>query len=147
MLMRYDPFRDMLAIQERMNRLVDDLFHRTEVEPDNAMVEWKPLADVFEDDNHVVISLDIPGMKKEDITITVENNTLIVRGERKLEKEEKKKNYHRLERLYGTFSRSFNLPGTVDTSDIRASYQNGSLELQLPKREEAKPRAISVKVG
>jgi len=147
MLTRYDPFKDMIALQDRMNRLFDEFFRRSEIGPESASAEWKPLADVYEDGNEIVLSIEIPGVNKDNIKVTVENNILTVSGERKQEREEKKENYHRIERAYGSFSRSFSLPNTVDSNNIKASYKNGVLELVLPKKEEAKPKAINVKVG
>lgn len=147
MIMRYDPFRDMMTLQERMNRAFDDFLNRSGREPENAMVEWRPLADIFEDDNNVVISLDIPGMSRDAIHVSVENNVLTVKGDRLLEKEDRKKNYHRVERAFGSFSRAFSLPNTVNAEEIKASYVNGVLEISLSKREELKPRSIAVKVG
>lgn len=146
MVFRYDPFNTMLTIQDRMNRMFDDYMQRPEREPENAMVEWRPLADVFEATDRVVISLDVPGVPKEAIQVAVENNILTVRGDRQLDKDDKK-NYHRLERAFGTFSRSFNLPATVNPERVTANYQNGVLEISLPKKEELKPRTVDIKIG
>lgn len=145
---RFDPFRELAAMQERMNRIFGDLYARR---ADDDMVlrgDWIPPVDIYENENHeIVIQAELPGLKREDIDLRVENNTLSLRGERKRLPEIKDEQYHRVERVYGTFSRAFSLPATVDTARVRAEYKDGLLTVVLPVREEAKPRQIQVQVN
>jgi HSP20 family protein len=106
-----------------------------------------PPVDIYEDENKLTLKLEVPGIEEKDLDVRLENNTLTVRGERKLEQEEKEENFHRIERRYGAFSRSFTLPNTVDVENVRANYENGILRLELLKRAEAKPKQIKVSVG
>jgi HSP20 family protein len=110
-------------------------------------VGWTPAVDIYEDEDAVTLRAELPGVEPKDVDVRFENGVLTLRGERKLEQEEKRENYHRVERSYGTFTRSFALPGTVDAEKIRAEAKNGILAIVLPKRSEAKPRAIQVKVS
>jgi len=146
MLTRWDPFRELYALQNRMNRLFDEQYGggRDESLTPGAFV---PPGDVYEDENSVQLKLEVPGIDEKDFDVKVENNTLTVSGERRFEKEEKEENFHRIERRYGSFSRSFTLPNTVNTNDINASYDNGVLTIKLAKRAEAKPKQIKVAVG
>src|SRR5579872_2404931 len=145
-LTRWDPFRELTNIHERMNRLFEDTLgsHREEALSTTAFL---PLTDVYEDENHITLKLEVPGIDEKDLDIRVENNTLIVRGERKFEKEEKEENFRRLERQYGSFVRSFSLPNTVDPENINANYEKGVLSITMPKRAEAKPKQIQVNTG
>lgn len=143
---KWDPLKDMLSLQERMNRLFEDSLIRTRGEEDLSLGAWAPAVDIYEDEEKIVLRADIPGIKAEQINIKVENNTLTLSGERRFEKEVKKEDYHRVERQYGVFSRSFTLPGTVDFDKIRAEHRDGVLELVLPKREESRPKQIKVQV-
>ncbi len=142
LLTRWDPFRDVLRLQDEMTRLFDDRFART-----TESMGWTPPCDIYEDGEEVVVRAELAGVDPKDVDIRFENGVLTVKGERKLEKEEKKDNYHRVELAYGTFTRSFSLPGTVDAEKIRAETKNGVLVIHLPKKPEAKPRAIQVKVA
>ncbi|HVJ08856.1 MAG TPA: Hsp20/alpha crystallin family protein [Acidisarcina sp.] len=142
---RWDPFRDVMTLQNRMNSLFQD-FSRAENDAVTT-ANFVPPVDVYEDEHEVVLKLEIPGIKQEDLSIQVENNTLNIHGERKFEKEEKEENFHRIERRYGTFYRAFTLPTTVDPDSIRASYDAGVLKVELKKRAEAKPKQIKVSVG
>lgn len=142
LLTRWDPFRDMLRMQEEMTRLLDDRFART-----TESVGWTPACDIYEDGEEVTVRAELAGVEPKDVDIRFENGVLTVRGERKMEKEEKKENYHRVELAYGTFTRSFSLPGTVDPDKIRAEAKNGVLVIHLPKKPEAKPKAIQVKLA
>lgn len=150
-IVRWEPFRDMVGIQERMNRLFDEAFRgapRTGAEDDWALGgSWAPVVDIYEQGGDIVLKAELPGVDPKDADIRVENNTLTLRGERKLDNEIKRENYHRVERAYGTFSRSFTLPSVVDTDKIKAEYKDGVLRVTLPKREEAKPKQITVTVG
>lgn len=144
---RFDPFRDLFALQNRMNSIFRD-FSPTQGENDAlTMAGFVPPVDLYEDEHKVVIKLEVPGVKQEDLDLRVENNTLTVRGERRFEKEEKEENFHRVEQRYGSFYRSFTLPGTVDTDHIQAQYENGVLRVTLEKRPEAKPKQIKVNVA
>jgi HSP20 family protein len=141
---RFDPFRDVLALQNRMNALFQDYSRN---QGDNELLttsSFVPPVDIYEDEHKVVLKLEIPGIALEDLDIRVENNTLTVRGERKFEKEEKEENFHRVERRYGSFYRAFTLPTTVNTENIKAEYENGVLRLTLEKRAEAKPKQIKI---
>ncbi|MGE3275280.1 MAG: Hsp20/alpha crystallin family protein [Vicinamibacterales bacterium] len=141
-MVRFDPFRDLAVLQDRVNRLFGDAYGRRE---DAVMSGWVPAVDIFENDQkELVLKAELPDMNREDISVTVENNTLTLSGERKVSGEVKKEQFHRVERAYGTFSRSFSLPPTVDTGKIGADYKNGVLTIRLPFREEAKPRQIAV---
>ena len=144
---RWDPFRDVLTLQNRMNSLFQD-FNRGQGDNDFvATAAFVPPVDIYEDEHKIVLKLEVPGMKQEDLDIQIENNTLSVRGERKFEKEEKEENFHRIERRYGSFFRSFTVPNTVSTENVKASYDAGVLRIELEKRAEAKPKQIKVQVG
>jgi HSP20 family protein len=144
---RWDPFRDVLALQNRMNSLFQD-FNRGQGETDAlTTAAFVPPVDVYEDEHKVVLKLEVPGMKQDDFDIRVENNTLTVRGERKFEKEEREENFHRIERRYGSFYRAFTVPTTMNTENVKASYDAGVLKIELEKRAEAKPKQIKVSVG
>jgi HSP20 family protein len=150
-IVRWEPFRDMVSIQDRMNRLFDEAFRsapRTGSEDDWALGgSWAPVVDIYEQGGDIVLKAELPGVDPKDTDIRVENNTLTLRGERKLDNEIKRESYHRVERAYGTFSRSFTLPSVVDTEKIKAEYRDGVLRVILPKREEVKPKQITVTVG
>ncbi|HEV2118413.1 MAG TPA: Hsp20/alpha crystallin family protein [Terriglobales bacterium] len=146
MLTRWDPFRELSTIQERMNRLFQDTYSSNREEGLSTSA-FAPPADVYEDDNHVTLKLEVPGIDEKDLDIRVENNNLIIRGERKFEKEEKEENFRRVERQYGSFVRSFALPSAVDTDNINANYDKGVLSISMPKRAEAKPKQIQVSTG
>src|ERR1700759_1240183 len=141
---RWDPFRDVIALQNRVNSLFREM---NEGDSPLTTASFVPAVDVYEDAKKVVLKLEVPGIEEKDLDIRVENNTLTVKGERKLEKEEKEENFHRIERRYGTFYRAFTLPSTVDTEHVQASYQNGILKLELSKKPEAQPKQIKVNVG
>jgi len=145
-IMRVDPIREFSAMQDRMNRLFGNVYLRDE---DTAFRgSWVPAVDIFETDSHdLVVRAELPGMSREDIEVSVENSTLVLKGERKLDAEVKEENYRRIERSYGTFQRSFTLPNTVDTSKVAADFKHGVLTVKLPFREEARPRTINVEVS
>ncbi len=147
-LVRWEPFQDLLAIQERMNRLFDETLqrNRSRDEEDFSAGLWSPPVDIYETENEIVLKAELPEIDQKDIEIKVEDNTLTVRGERKFEQETKKENYHRIERAYGKFSRSFSLPNTIDQEKIKATYKDGILKLVMPKKEETKPKQITVEV-
>jgi HSP20 family protein len=138
---RWYPIREVASLQDRVNSLFQDFAG------DNQTVTaaaFAPAVDVYENGEKVVLKLDVPGIKEEDLDIRVENQTLSVRGERKFEAEEKEENFHRIERRYGSFFRSFSLPTTVDTENVNASYNAGVLKLELKKKASAQPRQIKV---
>ena len=141
---RWDPFREVVALQNRMNSLFREMN-----EGDNPLTtaSFVPAVDIYEDSKKVVLKLEVPGMEEKDLDIRVENNTLTVKGERKFEKDEKEENFHRIERRYGTFFRSFSLPSTVDTENVQANYSAGILKLELSKKPEAQPKQIKVNFG
>jgi len=143
LLTRYDPFRDLFRLQDALNRGLDDRVGL----PASESVGWAPPCDIFEDGDGVTVRFELAGVDPKNVDIRFENGVLTMRGERKLEKEDKKENYHRIEMQYGSFSRSFSLPGTVDVDKIRAESKNGVLTVTLPKKAEAKPRPIQVKVS
>jgi HSP20 family protein len=142
-LSRWEPFRDLVAMQEQMNRLFDDRFRGRD---ETTLSNWAPPVDVYEDAEGVTLTAELPGIDAKDVDVKVENGLLTLSGERRLDREDKKQNYHRIERTYGTFLRTFTLPPTVDVEHIKAEHKNGLLKLFLPRREETKPRKISVKV-
>jgi len=141
---RWDPFRDLAALQNRMNRLFEEQYGGREDLTTGAFV---PPVDIYEDEHGITLKLEVPGVDQKDLDIKVENNVLSVSGERKFEKEEKEENFHRVERRYGSFTRSFTLPNTVSTEDVQADYDSGVLKIRLAKRAEAKPKQIKVNIG
>ena len=149
-IVRWEPFRDLVGLQDRMNRLFDESYRgaRPGADEDWALgASWAPAVDIFEQDGNIVLKAELPGVDAKDVDIRVENNMLTLRGERKFDKEVKRENYHRVERAYGTFTRSFTLPTVVDTEKIKAEFKDGVLRVTLPKREEAKPKQIQVQAA
>ncbi len=145
-IVRWDPFKDLLRLQDEFNKFFEDQLAKRVGSEELASSSWIPPVDIYEDENNIVIKADLPGMDQKDIEVKVENNTLIIKGEKKFEDEEKKDNYHRIERFYGTFQRAFTLPDTVDVEKIKAAYKNGVLEITIPKKPETKPKQIKVEV-
>ena len=145
-LTRWDPIRELYSLQNRMNRLFEEQYGGGK-EDSLAAGAFVPPVDVYEDEHSVQLKLEVPGIDEKDLDVKVENNTLTVSGERKFEKEEKEENFRRVERRYGSFTRSFTLPNTVNTEDINAQYNNGVLTIKLAKRAEAKPKQIKVSVS
>jgi len=142
---RWEPFKDLMALQERMNKLFDETFSRGA--QDVEVGAWSPPVDIMERGDEIVIKLEISGVDQKAIDLKVEGNVLTIKGERQLEEGTKRDDYLRLERPYGTFSRSFSLPNTVDHAKVKASHKDGILRLVLPKKEETKPKQIKVEVG
>jgi len=139
------PLRGATTLQDQINRMFNEgVGHAGE---ESNLTPWAPAVDIYETENELVIKADLPDVNPQDLDIRVENNILTIRGERKFESKVKEDNYLRVERAYGSFSRSFSLSNSVKTDDIKADYQNGVLTLRLPKREEAKPKQIKVNVG
>ena len=145
-LTRFYPYRELNTLQDRVNRLFHESFSGGRDES-LATSSFAPAVDVYEDEHNVTLKIEVPGIDEKDIDVRVENNTLTVHGERKFEKEEKEENYHRVERQYGSFSRTFTLPNTVDTESVSADYEKGVLKIKLAKKAEAKPKQIKVNVG
>jgi HSP20 family protein len=142
---RWDPFRGLASFQEQMNRLFEDSLRTRDGE--SALTTWAPPVDIYETENELVLKVDLPELNEKDLDIRVENNMLTIQGERKFEEKTSRDNYLRVERAFGSFSRSFSLPNTVDTDAIHAEYKNGVLTVQMPKRAEAKPKQVKVTVG
>ncbi len=147
-IVRWEPLRDLLTTQDRFNRLFNDTF------PNffgsgrlAATASWIPAVDVYETDQSVVLKAELPGVDPKDVEARVEDGTLYLKGERKFENEVKEENYQRVERAYGSFTRTFALPSSVDADKVAAEYKDGVLTLTLPKREEAKPRTIKINVS
>jgi len=143
---RWEPFRGLSTLHDQVNRLFNDTVFRTQGE-DSSLASWAPSVDIYETHDELVVQADLPGLNEKDIDVRVENNLLTIHGERKFEKSVSEDNYLRVERSFGTFSRSFSLPNTVNAEAIRAEYKNGVLSLTLPKREESKPRQVKVSVS
>ena len=146
-IVRWDPFREMADVQNRMARLFEDYYGRRGEDDVMRRGAWVPPVDIFEKDHVVTLKAELPDMQRDDIDIRVENNTLTISGEKKMEKDVHEDNFHRIERTYGQFSRSFSLPATIDTEKVSADYRNGVLTVKLPLREEAKPKQIQVAVN
>jgi HSP20 family protein len=145
-LTRFEPFREYSTLQDRINRVFRESYSGSQ---DDALTtsSFAPAVDVYEDEHKVTLKIEVPGIEEKDIDVRVENQTLTVHGERKIEKEEKEENYRRVERQYGSFTRTFTLPQTVDTENVSANYDKGVLKIVLPKKAEAKPKQIKVNVG
>lgn len=143
-IVRYDPFRDLRTLQEEVNRLFSTNLTRGFGEEGIGRGAWVPSVDIFENKDQIVLEAELPGMKREDFELTVENNVITLRGERRFEKQDDTDNYHRVERSYGSFTRSFTLPQSVSAEGANAEYSNGVLRVTLPKREEAKSRRIEI---
>jgi HSP20 family protein len=146
-LTRWDPIRELYSLQNRMNRLFEEQYGGGKEDSLTTAGAFVPPVDIYEDEHSIQLKLEVPGIDEKNLDVKVENNTLTVTGERKFEKEEKEENFRRVERRYGSFTRSFTLPNTVNTEDINASYDNGVLNVRLAKRAEAKPKQIKVNVG
>src|SRR5438876_5058590 len=144
-IVRYDPFRDLRTLQEEVNRLFSSNLTPSFGEEGIGRGAWNPNVDIYENKDQIVLEAELPGMNREDFELTVENNVITLRGERRFEKKDDADNYHRVERAYGSFTRSFTLPQTVSAEGANAEYRNGVLRVTLPKREEAKARRIEVK--
>ncbi len=148
-IVRWQPFSTMMAAEREFDRLFRDPFTafggEREAEPSTR--PWAPAVDIFETENSIVLKAELPGIDPKDVEVRVEDNTLYLKGERKFEKETKDENYHRVERSYGSFARSFSLPNSIDADKVVAEYKDGVLNLTLPKREEAKPKTIRINVS
>ena len=143
-IVRYDPFRDLRSLQDEVNRLFSTNLSRVFGDEGIARGAWNPNVDIYENKDQIVIEAELPGMNREDFDLSFENNVITLRGERRFEKKDESDNYHRVERSYGSFTRSFTLPPTVSGEGIAAEYRNGVLRITLPKREEVKARRIEI---
>lgn len=143
-LSRWDPFADLFDFRREMDRLIDTFFGRTPVLREEA---WAPAVDIYETKDALVVKAELPGVKPEEVEVSIAGNTLTLKGERKREAEVSEKGYYRLERSYGSFQRSLELPSVVDADKVKATYKDGLLEVRLPKKEEAKPKEIKVEVA
>ena len=146
-IIRWRPTRDLLSIRDEVNRLFDNFFTGLPERRRGLLDgEWAPSVDVAETDNEVVVTAELPGVKQDDVDITVTDDVLTLKGEKKEEKEVKEKNYHRIERSYGSFQRSVSLPAGVQADKAKATYKDGVLHITVPKAEEAKPKQIKINV-
>ncbi|HEY6552801.1 MAG TPA: Hsp20/alpha crystallin family protein [Vicinamibacteria bacterium] len=148
-IVRWEPVRDLVSLQDRMNMLFNQSFrgiNRGGTEEDWAQGAWSPAVDIYEKDGNIVLKAELPGIDAKDVDVSVENNILTLRGERRFDQEVQRENYQRVERSYGAFTRSFTLPTVVDTEKIKAEFKDGVLRMTLPKKEEAKPKQISINV-
>jgi len=147
-IIRWDPFRDVMTLQERMNHLFDHALSRTRGDDKEGLTAsmWSPAVDIFETPDSIVMKAELPGVSRDNIDIQVQDNTLTLKGERKSEHEVKEENYLRVERSYGAFQRTFNLPTGVQQGKIRAVFKDGVLEVTMPKAEEAKPTQVKIDV-
>jgi HSP20 family protein len=148
-VVRWEPFRDLVSLQERMNRLFDESYRGRSTSEDEWSLggSWAPAVDIYEHEGNIVLTAELPGVDPKDVDIRVENNVLTLRGERKWSNDIQRESYHRVERSYGSFTRSFTLPNVIDTEKIKADFKDGMLKLVLPKKEEAKPKQISINVS
>jgi HSP20 family protein len=147
-LIRWDPFREMSALQERMNRLLADFRARTPFgEEEISQGAWIPAVDIYETPESIVLKAELPGISREDINVEVKDGMLTLKGEKRLEREVQEENYHRVERSYGAFQRAFTLPNTIQQEKVKARFKDGILEITLAKAEGAKPKQIKVEIG
>ena len=146
-IVRWEPFRDLMTTQREFDRLFKEAFTPLFGEGDISTRTWAPPVDIFETENDIVLKAELPGVDPKDVEVKVEDNTLCLKGERKFEKEVKDESYHRIERSYGSFARSFSLPNSINAEKVKAEYKDGLLMLTLPKREEAKPKTIKIDVS
>jgi HSP20 family protein len=146
-IVRWEPFRDLMTTQREFDRLFKEAFVPFFGEGELSTRTWAPPVDIYENENDIVLKAELPGVDPKDVEVRVEDNTLYLKGERKFEKEVKQENYHRVERSYGSFARSFSLPSSINAEKVKAEYKDGLLTLTLPKREEAKPKTIKIDVS
>ena len=143
-IIRWDPFRDLVTLREKMNRLFEDAVTSRGEEKDMISSSWAPAVDIYETENNLVLSAEVPGIEEKDIEIKIEDSTLSIRGVRNFEKETKEENYHRIERAYGSFFRSFTLPNNIDQEKIHAEHESGVLKIHMPKKPESKPKKVKI---
>ncbi|MEO5857975.1 MAG: Hsp20/alpha crystallin family protein [Pyrinomonadaceae bacterium] len=145
-LITYDPFRELRSLQDEVNRVFSSNLSRSG-ETGLGRGAWNPSVDIFGNKDQIVLEAELPGLSPDDVNISIENNVLTIHGERRFEKKDEGDNFHRVERSYGSFTRSFTLPPAVSSENVIANFENGILRLELAKREEAKPRRIEIKAG
>jgi HSP20 family protein len=145
-IVRWEPFRDLLTTQREFDRLFKEAFSPMSGETEVSTRSWAPPVDIYETEDAIVLKAELPGIDPKDVEVRVEDNTLYLKGERNYEKEVKEQNYHRIERSYGSFARSFSLPNSIDAEKVKAEYKDGLLTLTMPKREETKPKTIKIDV-
>jgi len=145
-IVRWEPFRDLMTTQREFDRLFREAFSPFFGEGELSTRTWAPPVDIYETGDNIVLKAELPGVDPKDVEVRVEDNRLYLKGERKFEKEVKEENYHRVERSYGSFARSFALPNSIDSEKVAAEYKDAVLTLTLPKREEAKPKTIKIDV-
>jgi HSP20 family protein len=145
-IVRWEPFRDLVTAQRDFDRLFRGAFSAQPGETELSTRSWAPPVDIYETEDAIVLKAELPGVDPKDVEVRVEDNTLYLKGERKFEKEVKEQNYHRVERSYGSFARSFSLPNSISTDQVKAEFKDGLLTLTMPKREEAKPKTIKIDV-
>ncbi|MGD9347117.1 MAG: Hsp20/alpha crystallin family protein [Candidatus Aminicenantes bacterium] len=143
-IIRWDPFRDLVTLREKMNRLFEEAYSARGEERDLVSSSWAPSVDIYETEQTLVLTAEVPGIEDKDIEIKIEDSTLTLKGERKFEKETEEENYHRIERAYGSFYRSFSLPPYIDQDKIEAEHEQGVLKITMPKKHESKPRTVKV---
>jgi HSP20 family protein len=143
-LTRWDPLRELGIMQDRMNRMFEDAGRGWRSDEPSSTTTWSPAVDIYETENEITVHAELPGVDRKDIGLNLEKNVLTLKGERRFEKETKQENYHRIERAYGGFSRSFSIPAIVDEERIRAEYKDGILKISLPKKEQIKPKQIQI---
>ena len=146
-IVRWEPFSNLLTAQRDFDRLFKEAFNPFVSEGDLSTRTWAPPVDIYENENDIVLKAELPGIDPKDVEVKVEDNTLYLKGERKFEKEVTNESYHRVERSYGSFARSFSLPNSISTDKVKAEFKDGLLTLTLPKREEAKPRTVKIDVS
>ncbi len=145
-IVRWEPFRDLLTTQREFDRLFKEAFSPMSGETELSTRSWAPPVDIYETEDAIVLKAELPGVDAKDVEVRVEDNNLYLKGERKFEKEVKEQNYHRVERSYGSFARSFSLPNSISADKVKAEFRDGLLTLTMPKREEAKPKTIKIDV-
>jgi len=146
-IVRWEPFRDLVTAQRDFDRLFRGAFSSQLGETELSTRSWAPPVDIYETEEAIVLRAELPGVDPKDVEVRVEDNTLYLKGERKFEKEVKEQNYHRVERSYGSFARSFSLPNSINSDQVKAEFKDGLLTLTMPKREEAKPKTIKIDVS
>lgn len=146
-IVRWEPLRDLMTAQREFARLFREAFSPQGAEAELSTRSWAPPVNIYETENDIVLKAELPGVDPKDVEIRIEDNTLYLKGERKFEQEVKEQNYHRVERSYGSFARSFSLPNSIMADKVKAEYKDGLLRLTMPKREEAKPKTIKIDVS
>ncbi len=145
-IVKWDPFRNVSTLQDRINRMFDEAFTRKGFNDDASMGAWRPDVDIYDTDNALIVKAELAGVPKENVTVDVKDNILTIKGERSVDKEVKEENYYRRERSFGSFQRSFTLPAAINPDNIKATYKDGILEIEIPKPEEKKPKQVTIDV-